>query len=755
MKNIIKLVIILLLSLNLYSSEGLEKVSLQLDWKFQFEHAGFIMAKEKGFYKEVGLDVTLLEYEDGIDIEEDVISKKVDFGISNTPLMVKNEILQPVVLLATYLQRSPLVFVTQPDIKKPSDLQKKRIMATDYEYKNSSLSLFMEHFFVQSIYVPHTYNIEDFKDKKVDAMSVFTSNELYELQEQNISYNIMDPSQFGFITNAMNLFCSYDTADNETEKVLKFLNATKKGWQYALDNTDEAISIIHEKYNSKRSIEALNFEAKEIKSLMLLGLYDIGEVSKELMIRAYKQLYRSGKALANQNDKMLVFDDILNKVGNNCVLFTKSEKEYLLKKGAIKLCVSPNWMPFEGFKDGKYIGMIAEYFELIRQKTNLNITIYPTKSWAENMAAIKNKKCDILGSASPTPERLAYMNFTDTYMKSPIVLVTKVDKPFINHITDVAGKKLGISKGYAIKEIIKGKYPNINIIDVKNIQDGLTRVENGELYGYVDNLSVTVSTIQQSFHGILKVSARFDENDEFTIGSRNDEPMLNEIFQKVVHSIDKAKVRNILNEWISVKESVGVDYTFLGKVAFGIFGIFAIIIFYTYQLRLNNKKLIQISREDALTKVGNRLKLNEILDDEHKYTHRYQVSCGVIILDIDDFKKVNDIHGHLEGDEVLKKFTSILSKNIRETDKVGRWGGEEFLIICPNTNMENLIKVAEGLRAEVQKYNFGKHIDSITASFGLSLFDGLKEIEKVLDEADKALYYAKNNGKNRVVNSRV
>lgn len=588
--------------------------------------------------------------------------------------MVKDGILQPVVLLATYLQRSPLVFVTQPDIKKPSDLEGKRVMATKYEYENSSLSLFMEHFFVKSTYVPHAYRIEEFKDKKVDAMSAFTSNELYDLEKQNIPYNIMDPAQFGFITNAMNVFSSYDIATNESQKIEKFLKATQQGWQYALDNTDEIIEIIHTKYNQKKSIEALNFEAKEIKNLMLLGLYDIGEASKELMIRAYKQLYRSGKALPNQDSKILIFGDIKKVKKSDDLSFTQEEKEYLLKKGTIKLCVDPDWMPFEGFKDGKYIGMIAEYFELIRQKSNLDIEIYPTKSWDESMASIKSKKCDIIGSASPAPERLAYMNFTDTYMSSPIVLVTLLDKPFITHIIDVSKQKLGITKGYAIGEILKEKYPNINIVDVANIEDGLRRVENGELYGYIDNLSVTVSNIQKAFHGILKVSARLEESDDLTIGSIKDEPMLNVIFQKVVHSIDKAEVRSILNKWISVEESVKVDYTFLWKIALGILGLFGLSTFYNYQLRLNNKKLRQISREDALTKVGNRLKLNEILDDEHKYTNRYQVTCGVMLLDIDDFKKSMTLMVILKETRFLKNllqfYPRIFEKQISLVDGV-------------------------------------------------------------------------------------
>lgn len=216
----IKLIIIFLLSINLFSAENLQKVSVQLDWKFQFQHAGFIMAKEKGFYKEAGLNVTLLEYKDGMNIGNEVLGKKVDFGISNNSLMFENKLLKPLVLLATYLQRSPLVFVTQPDIKSPLQLNGKKIMATNHEYKNSTLTLLMEHFFIKGVYIPHTYSIKEFKEKKIDAMSAFISNELYELDKEHIPYNIIDPYQYGFITNAINLFCSYEVA-NEKKRAYK------------------------------------------------------------------------------------------------------------------------------------------------------------------------------------------------------------------------------------------------------------------------------------------------------------------------------------------------------------------------------------------------------------------------------------------------------------------------------------------------------------------------------------------------------
>ena len=749
MKNIFKIILIFSISLNIVANDSFEKVSLQLDWKYQFQHAGFIMAKEKGFYKELGLDVALLEYKDGINIEEDVLSKKAEFGISNTPVMIKDRVLQPTVLLATYLHHSPLVFATQPDIKTPAQLNGKKIMATEYEYYQSSLSLLMNHFFIKGMYVPHSFGIEEFKNKQVDAISVFVSNEVYELDKQKVPYNIIDPYEYGFIIHAMNLFCSYEFAHNNTQKIENFLRATKKGWQYAINHPGETINIIHEKYNPNKSIEELTYEAKVIKSLMLLDKYDIGEIDKELLERVYAQLSKMSNLLVNQRNKIFVLDDILKGTDKDTLYFTKEENNFLAKKGAIKLCVEPGWMPFEGIVDGKYVGMIAEYFELIKAKSNINIEVNPTKSWDECMAFMKTGKCDIIGTASPTIDRLKFMNFTDAYMKSPLVLITKVDQAFVDDIADVKEKKIGITKGYASAEILKYKYPGINIIDVDNIMDGLRKVENGKLYGYIDNLSVTASNIQTSFDGVLKVSARLNIDDELTIGSRKDEPLLNDIFQKVLESIDNTEVRAIVNRWITVKESVKMDYSFLWKIFGAIFLVLVLFGLYNYQLKANNKKLKELSREDALTKIGNRLKLNEVLEDIYQSNLRHKTQCGVILLDIDNFKQVNDTYGHLFGDETLKKFADILSKNIRKTDKLGRWGGEEFLIICPNVNTEGLQKVAEGLRKDIEHDLFLCE-KKITASFGLSVFDGVKNIEQVIDTADKNLYKAKSSGKNRV-----
>lgn len=163
--------------------------------------------------------------------------------------------------------------------------------------------------------------------------------------------------------------------------------------------------------------------------------------------------------------------------------------------------------------------------------------------------------------------------------------------------------------------------------------------------------------------------------------------------------------------------------------------------------RLNEHKILSIT--DKLTGLFNRLKLDETLNDEFNRSNRFKNSFGIIIIDIDYFKKVNDTDGHLVGDQVLIHFAKILKENIRKVDVVGRWGGEEFMIISTETDFQGTVKLAESLREIISKYEFPT-IGNISASFGVTIYDGDENIENVIARADSALYQAKKNGRNRV-----
>ncbi len=147
----------------------------------------------------------------------------------------------------------------------------------------------------------------------------------------------------------------------------------------------------------------------------------------------------------------------------------------------------------------------------------------------------------------------------------------------------------------------------------------------------------------------------------------------------------------------------------------------------------------------------NRIKIDELIAFELKKKQRNkEYSFSIILLDIDHFKAINDTHGHITGDIILKEFASIIKKNIREIDLVARWGGEEFMIVCIQTDAIGATSLAEKLRQKIRGFNFTK-TGTLTASFGVagSLQDD--SIDSLTIRADNALYEAKHLGRDRVV----
>ena len=156
--------------------------------------------------------------------------------------------------------------------------------------------------------------------------------------------------------------------------------------------------------------------------------------------------------------------------------------------------------------------------------------------------------------------------------------------------------------------------------------------------------------------------------------------------------------------------------------------------------------------QDFLTKIYNRRATQQFLDQQFKQFQNHQNDCSIILLDIDYFKLVNDNHGHEAGDKILQTIARILKANLRKTDILGRWGGEEFLIILPGTHLSDAISVAEKLRSEVAKEEFEGIF--CTISLGVKMFDKHnRNIDEALKCTDAALYRAKIKGRNRVETS--
>ncbi|TKI68673.1 diguanylate cyclase [Sulfurimonas crateris] len=170
-------------------------------------------------------------------------------------------------------------------------------------------------------------------------------------------------------------------------------------------------------------------------------------------------------------------------------------------------------------------------------------------------------------------------------------------------------------------------------------------------------------------------------------------------------------------------------------------------------VKMRTREIELLSQTDSLTGLWNRRHLEEALESEFKRAKRYNKELSIMIIDLDLFKNINDTYGHMAGDEVLREISAKIKKCQRETDFIGRYGGEEIVIILPETDLHTSSKVAEAIREEIEKepVEFEGEVINVTASIGISSLQSEHENYATLfSEADEALYNAKKLGRNRV-----
>ncbi len=142
----------------------------------------------------------------------------------------------------------------------------------------------------------------------------------------------------------------------------------------------------------------------------------------------------------------------------------------------------------------------------------------------------------------------------------------------------------------------------------------------------------------------------------------------------------------------------------------------------------------------------NRHKLDNELTKEVNFAKRYGNCFGLILIDVDNFKVINDSLGHVFGDRVLKEFADVLKRSIRQTDIAGRWGGDEFLIIVPKASKETILHLAKTLQNHIKQHKFEK-IGLLTLSIGGAVYPESDNVDSIIQRADKALYGSKDKGK--------
>lgn len=308
------LLFLLLISPALFAQE---KVVVQLKWFHQFQFTGFYAAKEQGFYRDAGFEVEIRERDIKTSALTDVLAGKADFGVSDSSIVVNRLKGDPLVIASTIYQSSPLVFMSLKDsnISSPYDLKAKKIMF-QRSVDDASLQALLQMFGIYSDdyqFIQHNFDNWAIRDKTADVMSAYRTDQPFLYDANDIEVNVIDPSSYGIDFYGDLLFTTEARIAKDLPGVHRFVEATRKGWQYALKNQEEIAALIIEKYNNKANLKALLNEAKATEQLVKPMLVPIGSIFPERFNRI-AQTYKSlGIAPVDGTIEGLLLDEYTKK----------------------------------------------------------------------------------------------------------------------------------------------------------------------------------------------------------------------------------------------------------------------------------------------------------------------------------------------------------------------------------------------------------------------------------------------------------
>jgi polar amino acid transport system substrate-binding protein len=409
-----------------------------------------------------------------------------------------------------------------------------------------------------------------------------------------------------------------------------------------------------------------------------------------------------------------------------------------------------------------------DLLKLLTRHAGIKLVASPLLSWQEALAGLKNKSCDILPWATETQARTATMNFTRPYARIIRVLVSKREQPYITDISLFDDQVFAMEKANNIAVLLKQYYPKIRTVSSNSTAQGFALVVDNKAFASIASLYSVGGLFGNGSLEELKIAGRLpsDFDDVVSLATRKDDQILHNILQRAVLTTDPKLISEFMNKGAIYVFDPEVNYSRIWLVGGIAFFLFLVLFWWNRNLRQLNYKLERAHTElkvksqllevlsitDPLTDTYNRIKMDRVFEQEIKRSTRYKQPLSVIMIDIDYFKNVNDNHGHLVGDRVLQKFADTIKNHIRVNDVLGRWGGEEFLVICPTTGIKEAKSTAYKLRQIIESTEFAP-VRKMTASFGVAEWHQNESEEVLLANADHAMYLAKHQGRNQVCTS--
>jgi len=428
-----------------------------------------------------------------------------------------------------------------------------------------------------------------------------------------------------------------------------------------------------------------------------------------------------------------------------------AERAWLAERDSVSVCVDPDWLPFEMLNSrGEHEGIAADLLRLVAERAGLQLQVVPTRDWDSSLAESRAGRCQLLSFLNQTPERDAWLIFTRPLFTDANVLIAQEEHPYVVDLSALVGATVALPSGTSVEERIRDHYPQLRIIRTETDAQALALVNEGKADLTIRSLTMAAYTIRHEGWFNLKIAGQVSGfGNQFRIGVLNSEPLLRDILDKAIATVTPVELNQIANRHVPIRVEAATDYRLIVQLVVVFSVVLLTSLFWIGRLRRLNEQLQIKSQTDALTGLANRAALDGRFAVALEQARRYHRPLSIVMLDIDYFKRINDEFGHQTGDRVLREVAGLLQSCLRGTDAVGRWGGEEFLVLCPETNGLQAESFAERICEQVRAFPFSSGQPQ-SVSAGVAELSPADTADSLLRRADAALYRAKRGGRDRV-----
>lgn len=452
------------------------------------------------------------------------------------------------------------------------------------------------------------------------------------------------------------------------------------------------------------------------------------------------------------------------------VPLSTQEADWLAQHQTLRIGILNNWPPME-FVDnaGKPAGVTVDMFNLLSERLKLHFEIKVYNSFEPMLSDLKQQNIDLIANISEREDRRNFAVFTDEFWSTQWAAISLGGSASITSTGDLNNKKVAVYQDYQLAKHLNNTYPQIKVVPVPNLAHGLTILQNAEVDYVLDSVEAATEMLKQHGHMYMRIQI-LDDLPSFAslIAVRKDYAPLVGILNKGLRSVSKDERQQLYQKWFNFQITKGINKEQLNRLMWQVGGAAVVLLAFFVLWNLSLRREIRLRRQaeqkmrfmathDDLTRLPNRSLIRERLEQALLQHARHNELLAILFIDLDGFKQVNDVFGHDAGDELLLKLATLLQEQVRKSDTVARFGGDEFVILLTGLlNRDDAAIVAQKILYQLAApVTLSVGDVQVGASIGIAVYpDDGTDSAKLLKVADSLMYRIKQQGKNQYCFSR-